>query len=190
MDEEYKNKIKAFYITHSRMPSFGEIATLLGFKSREAVTKLVTRLSRDNFISQDAQGKLIPGNFKNPLKVLGSVQAGFPTIAEESLSDTISLDEFLIKNRESTYVLTVRGDSMKNAGIIEGDLVLADRKVRPEVGNIVIANVDGEYTMKYLRIRNGRYFLEAAHEQYPNIYPKEDMSIQAVVVGIVRTYRK
>ena len=79
---------------------------------------------------------------------------------------------------------------MKNAGIIEGDLVLADRKVRPEVGNIVIANVDGEYTMKYLRIRNGRYFLEAAHEQYPNIYPKEDMSIQAVVVGIVRTYRK
>ena len=88
--------------------------------------------------------------WRGPL--LGIVEAGFPS-AEEELIDTMSLDEYLIENKEASYILRVKGDSMIDAGIREGDLVIVERTNAPRVGDIVIAEVDGEWTMKYLRKR-------------------------------------
>ena len=85
--------------------------------------------------------------------LLGIVEAGFPSPAEEELIDTMSLDEYLIENKEASYILRVKGDSMIDAGIREGDLVIVERTNAPRVGDIVIAEVDGEWTMKYLRKR-------------------------------------
>jgi SOS-response transcriptional repressor LexA len=122
------------------------------------------------------------------IRVLGVVEAGFPTPAEEQNLDTISLDEWLIPKRESTFMLKVKGESMKDAGIREGDMVIAERAHNAPTGSIVIAEVDGNWTMKYLRKdRQGTYF-EPANDDFPIIRPHHSCSIAAVVRGVVRKY--
>lgn len=122
------------------------------------------------------------------IRVLGYVEAGFPAGAEEELLDTMSLDEFLIDKPEATYILKVKGDSMIEAGIMAGDMVLVERGKSARVGDIVVAEVDGEYTLKYLRKRAGEHYLEAANSKYRDIHPKENLKIEAVVVALIRKY--
>ena len=143
---------------------------------------------KDNFLSKDVKGKLIPKNIFGELKVLGQVEAGFPSPAEEETADTMSMDEYLIKNKEATYMLKVSGDSMKDAGIMNGDMVLVDRSLTPVDGDIVIAEVDNQWTIKYLRKNGNNIFLEPANKKFSNIYPKEELKIAAVVKAVVRRY--
>jgi repressor LexA len=121
---------------------------------------------------------------------LGIIEAGWPSPAEEELLDTMSLDQYLIENREATYLLTVKGDSMCDAGILPGDTVIVERTNSPRVGNIVIAEVDGAWTMKYLRKRGNLLYLAPANKKYRPIFPKEELKVVAVVIAVVRKYRK
>ena len=189
MDGTYQNKIADFYARHRRMPSYGEIMKLVGFKSKNAVSKLIDRLEQSGFIERDSTGKLIPQNIFGEIKKLGVVEAGFPTLAEEDTSDSISLDQLLIKNKDSTYMLTVKGDSMIDAGIHNGDMVIAERNNNPNPGDIVIAEVDGGWTMKYFRRSGNRVYLDPANKNFDSIIPKEDLKIEAVVKAVIRTYR-
>ncbi len=125
----------------------------------------------------------------NVCKLLGSVEAGFPSPAEEELVDTISLDELLIQNKESTFLLKVSGDSMTGAGIMPGDMVIVDRGLAAKSGDIVIAQVDGEWTMKYLKKRGENAFLVAANPKYQPIRPKTELKITGVVTAVVRKYK-
>ncbi len=188
MIEKYKKQIVNFYQKNRRMPNYAEIMTLLDFKSKNAVFKLVNKLATQHFLSKDEKGKLIPHNLYGELKVLGQVEAGFPSPAEEELTDTMSLDEFLIKNKEATYMLKVSGESMKDAGIMPGDMVLVDRSLTAVPGDIVIAEVDKEWTIKYLRKAGGVVYLEPANKKFSNIYPKEELKISAVVKAVIRKY--
>jgi len=186
--ENAKQKIISFHKSNKRMPSYSEIMGLLKFRSKNSVFKLVNKLVKDGFVTKDSSGRLIPGIFGNKTRILGTVQAGFPTPAEEELVDTISLDEYLIENKDATFMLKVSGDSMEGAGIMEGDMVLADKSLTPRAGDIVIAEVDGEWTMKYLRKTKGVFWLEAANKKYSPIHPKEELSIAAVVKAVIRKY--
>lgn len=186
--EDAQNKIKNFWDRNKRMPSFSEIAVLLGYKSKNSASKLIDKLEKFGFVSRDSSGKLLPGEDWRGIKVLGLVEAGFPSPAEEDNADVISLDDYLIKNRASSFMLEVKGDSMIDAGIHQGDLVVADRSKEPRLGDIVIADVDGGWTMKYLREKNGQKYLEAANPDYDDIYPEGEMSIGAVVVSVIRKY--
>ncbi len=188
MLEQYKQAIIKFYKKNRRMPNYAEVMLLLDFKSKNAVFKLIKRLEGDNFLSKDNKGKLIPKNIYGELRVLGQVEAGFPSPAEEELADTMSLDEYLIKNKEATYMLKVSGDSMKDAGIMSGDMVLVDRSLTPADGNIVIAEVDHQWTIKYLRHAGGKVYLEPANKNFPLIYPTEELKIAAVVKAVIRRY--
>jgi repressor LexA len=188
MLNEYKLKILNFYKAHKRMPSYAEIMSLVGFKSKNAVYKLVNKLIDEGVVIKDATGRLIPKKIFGEIPVLGLVEAGFPSVADEDTSETMSIDDYLIENKESTYMLEVKGDSMIDAGIQEGDLVIAERKGDPKDGDIVIADVDGGWTMKYFRRRGGKVFLEAANKNYKPIHPKEDMKIAAIVRGVIRKY--
>lgn len=123
------------------------------------------------------------------IKVLGLIEAGFPTSASEELIDTMSLDEFLLENREASYLLKVKGDSMKDAGILEGDLVIVERGKEARVGDIVVAEVDGDYTLKYLRRDKDGLYLEPANDKYKPIHPKEELQVIAVLRAVVRKYR-
>jgi repressor LexA len=170
------------------MPSFGEVATLFGYKSKNAASKLITKCIEEGFLDKDTKGKLIPGNLFNDIPVLGTVKAGFPSPAEEELQDTLSLNDYLIEKKEATYLLEVDGDSMIDAHITEGDMVIAERATDAKDGQIVIAEVDGEFTMKYLRKSGGKVWLEPANKKYKPIYPDTDLKITAIVKGIIRKY--
>lgn len=185
---DYKNKILGFYQAHKRMPSYTEIMKLVGFKSKNAVYKLVERLRDEGIVSKDATGRLIPSMTFNEVPLLGLVEAGFPTDVESQTLDTIDVNEYLFEHKEISYLLRVKGDSMIDAGIQEGDLVLAEKGKPAKPGDIVIAYVDGGWTMKYLRKKGNGFYLEPANKNYDPIYPEQELDIAAVVRGVVRRY--
>ena len=187
MDKHYQ-KIIEFYKSAKRMPGYQEIMQLTGFHSKNAVFKLINRLVGAGLIEKDDQGRILPKKLLGGTRVLGVVEAGFPSPAEEELLDTMSLDEYLIANKEATFILQVSGDSMKDAGIMPKDLVLVERTDRANPGDIVIAEVDGKWTMKYLRQKDNRMYLEAANKKYAPIYPEEELKISAVVKAVIRKY--
>lgn len=196
MINNYKNKILTFYRQNKRMPVYTEIMKLLGFKSKNAVAKVVGKLIDEGVLDKDSSGHLIPNKLIGEVPVLGLVEAGFPTVAEEIDLDMINLDDYLIKDKESTYLLEVKGESMIEAGIQEGDMVIAERihstgsganrEVRD--GDIVIALVDGGWTMKYYRNRLGKVYLEPANKDFKPIYPENDLQVAAIVKGVIRKY--
>jgi len=181
--------ISHFYHEKGRMPSFSEIGEIVGFHSKNAVFKLVNKLEQLKFIERDEKGRLIPGSIASYVKMLGTVEAGFPSPAEEELADTLSLDNLLIQNPEATFLLKVSGDSMAEAGILPGDMVLVDKGQVPKSGDIVIAEVDGEWTMKYLKKRGESVALIPANPRYKPIKPKKELKIAGVVTAVVRKYR-
>src|SRR2546427_2166259 len=187
--ETAKEKILNFYRRHRRMPSYGEIMQLAGFKSKNAVLKLVAKLIELGIVAKDATGRLIPKNLSVALPVLGTVEANnWPSPAEEELLDTISLDDYLIRNKEATYLLNVRGDSMIEAGIMPGDLALVERGRDAKDGDIVIAEVDGSWTMKYYRKRGNTVILMPANKKYQPIIPKQELCVAAIVKAVIRKY--
>jgi len=177
-----------FYRTHKRMPSYGELPPLFGLQSKNAAWKRVQKLLAEGALAKDASGQLLPSRFFHTLRVLGVVEAGFPSPAEEALGDTIDLDEFLIRNKEATYMLKVTGDSMIEAGLLPGDLVLVERRSDAKDGDIVIAQVDGGWTLKYFRKRGRKVYLEPANAHYQPIYPTAELKIAAVVIAAIRKY--
>ena len=170
------------------MPSYAEIMKLVGFKSKNAVFKLVERLVVAGVLAKDAKGRLSLVRGLDEVPLLGLVEAGFPTAAEEQDLNTLSLDDYLVEHRDSTYLLEVKGDSMIDAGIQEGDLVLAERRGEPRPGDIVIAEVDGGWTMKYYRLKQGKAYLEPANKKYKPIYPEYNLRVAAIVKGVIRKY--
>ncbi len=188
MYETYKNRIIAFYKKHGRMPGYQEIMGFTGFKSKNAVFKLIEKLVEDGVVAKDKQGRISPRNIREGIRLLGLVEAGFPSAAEEELLDVMDFDEFLTPNKESSYILKVKGDSMIDAGIHPGDMVIVERKSSYKPGQIVIASIDGEFTMKYLRKKDDKYFLEPANPKYKPIHPGEGFRVEAVVTAVVRKY--
>lgn len=123
------------------------------------------------------------------LTLLGLVEAGFPTPSEESLHENISLDDWVIEKKEASFMLKVKGDSMRDAGILDGDMVIVERTQNAKTGEIIVAEVDGAYTMKYLRKdKAGKFYLDPANDAFKPIYPKENLQITAVVKAVVRKY--
>ncbi len=191
-----ENKLKSrvrdiakFYKESGRMPSFSEIGEITGLQSKNAVSKLVARLVELKVLDKDEKGRLLPASLASPLRLLGTVEAGFPSPAEEELVDTLSLDELLIQNREATFLLKVSGDSMSGAGILPGDMVIVDKGQTAKSGDIVIAQVDGQWTMKYLRKRGANVLLLPANPKYKPIKPENELTIAGVVTAVVRKYK-
>ena len=183
------SKIKSFYSSRQRLPSFSELQDLLGYSSKGGVSLLVDRLMEKHILSRDKTGRLIPGKALQPgVKLLGEVQAGFPSPAEEEWVDTLSLDEFLIRKPESSYLVKVKGDSMIDAGIQPGDLVIVERGREPKPGDVVVAQVDGEWTLKYYEKKNGKVVLRPGNKKYPRIVPQTELVIGGVMVADIRKY--
>ncbi len=181
-------KLKKFYAEHKRMPSYGELAALLRFKSKNAAQYLVRKWVEAGVVGKDVAGKLVPGRAFRPVRILGTVAAGWPSPAEEENVDTISLDEWLITNREASFMLTVSGDSMIDAGIRPGDMVILERGRDPKSGDIVVAEVDREWTIKYFEKRGGKVSLRPANAKYKVITPEEELRVAGVVTAVIRKY--
>lgn len=106
------------------------------------------------------------------------VQAGFPSPAEDFTAKRINLSEILITHPQATFLLRVRGDSMRDAGIFDGDILVVDRSIKPRHGHIVVAVVDGDFTVKHLVLRAGQVKLRAANATYPDIIPREGQTLE------------
>lgn len=192
MRSEYQTKIQSFYTENKRMPSYSEMMKLFGFKSKNAVFRVVEKLLEAGLVAKDHLGRLIPSetfteNIGN-VPMLGFVTAGFPATVEEELADTVNLDDFLIKNKPLTYMLEVDGDSMIDARIEKGDMVLVEKTNQAKDGQIVIAEVDGEFTMKYFKKDGAKVWLEPANKNYQPIYPEHSLNINAVLKAVIRRY--
>jgi repressor LexA len=176
-------------------PSVSEMAQFLKVSSKNAVAKLLKSLEDAGHIkiSGKARGievlnalgeSLEKGLIAVPL--VGNVQAGSPHLAEEQIEDWINLPSTLIRGRRDVFLLKVRGDSMINAGIYEGDLVIVRPVKDAKHNDIVVALLHDEATVKrYIQIKN-RAYLKAENPKYKNIYPKEEWMVQGKVVGVIR----
>jgi len=118
-----------------------------------------------------------------------SVTAGFAAPAEEQTRYSVDLERYIIEHPNSSLMVSVKGDSMSWAGIFPWDIAVVDKARVPREWDIIIANIDYQYTIKYLRKdARGRDYLEAANDNYMNIYPKEELQVFWVVVSIIRKY--
>ena len=189
MDIQRKvNRLREFYAHERRVPGYNELLDVLEYKSKNAVFQCIKRLASLGYIVKTGRKIAFTGKLTGNIKLLGSVQAGFPSPAEEELVDTLSLDEFLIERPEATFMLKVTGDSMIEAGIHPDDMVLIEKGTAPKTGDIVIANVDGEWTMKYFIRDHSGIHLEPANSKYSSIRPENSLEIAGIVKTVIRKY--
>ena len=127
--------------------------------------------------------------FRIPL-LNDSVSAGFPSPADDYTEENIDLNEHLISNPFSTFFLRVKGESMINAGIKDKDLIIVDKSLIAKPGNIIIAMIDGEFTIKRLSIKNDELYLKAENNNYPDFRFKNhiDVQIWGVVIYSIHGY--
>lgn len=119
-----------------------------------------------------------------------SVQAGFTSPVDDMLVQRVDLMAELIKHPQASYLLRVRGESMRGVGIFDGDVVLVDKAIQPRSGQVVIAVIDGEFTCKVLQMLAGRIKLKAANPTYPDIVPKDGQTVEiwGVVVASIKQF--
>ena len=121
-----------------------------------------------------------------------SVKAGFPSPAQDYMEGEIDLNDILVRHREATFYVRVSGDSMKDAGIFDGDMLVVDKAIKPRHGHIVVAVVDGDFTCKQLWQRGGRLKLKAANPTFADIVPTEGQTVEVwgVVIAAIKQFKR
>lgn len=119
------------------------------------------------------------------------IKAGFPNPAEDARSAALDLNELVVRHPVSTYYLRVEGDSMTGAGIVAGDIVVVDKSLQPKTGDVVVAAVDGDFTLKHLKRDGNKAWLVAANPAYPPIALHEaaDAQLWGVVTYVIHKTR-
>ncbi len=186
--DQIKQTLLSYYKKNGRMPSYSEICTLFGYKSKNAAFRLVDKLVKLGVIAKSNGGKLVPASLNKPVRVLGTVQAGFPTPAEEEMLDSVSLDDYLIRNPQSSFLVRVAGESMIDEGIRPDDMVIVERGRNPRNGDIVLAQIDGEWTLKFYEKRGAEVRLIPGNKKFPVLIPKQELNVAGVVSSVVRKY--
>jgi SOS regulatory protein LexA len=188
-DATYLAKLQDYYADNNVLPPYSTIMALLGLRSKSPVAALIARLKLQGFLESTPEKRLKPGKrfFERP--IFDSVQAGAPRHADESRYDTITIDEYLVESPSNTVLINVKGDSMIDAGIMPGDTVVVEKRGPATAGDMVIAIVDNEFTLKTLGNEKGQFVLIPANPAYPVIRPKGDLEIFGVVVGQFRKYK-
>lgn len=191
------NYIREFQRKKGYSPSLSDLAIAFGVRSKNAIAKVVNALVRESFLEKDPKGRIkiiereeesVAAAPRLVLPLFGPISAGFAAPAEEQAEELVTLEDYLVRNRSNTFLLRVRGDSMINAGIQEGDLVLVERGVSPKVSDIVVGVLDGEFTLKRLKRDKGKFYLQAENDAYPDLFALEELQVAGVVRGVVRKY--
>ena len=188
-DHAYLSRLQDYYARHRLLPSYAGMAGLTGLSKRGAV-KFADRLIHQGKLEKAPGGKLAPTSsfFERPL--VGHAPAGFASPATELLEDALTIDEYLVEHPSSTVLIQVKGDSMVGAGINDKDMLVVERNSNPDIGEIVVAIVDGDFTVKYLQTDRRGFYLQPANEHYSDIRPEGSLEIFGVVVGVFRNCRR
>jgi repressor LexA len=187
--------IREFQHKRGYSPSLADLAVAFGVKSKNAIAKVVNVLTKAKQLQKDPKGRIKilerddePGFSPLALPLFGPIAAGFAAPVEEQAEETVTIEDYLVRDKKSTFLLRVKGDSMIDAGIQEGDLVIALRGKEPRAGDIVVAVLDDQFTLKRLLKEKGNYFLKAENSRYPKMYPKNELQVAGVVTGVIRKY--
>lgn len=188
-DTQYLDALRDYYAQHRVLPSYARIGQLLGFRSKGSVAELVQRLKEAGCLESTRDRRLKPGRrFFERALAGSSVAAGLPSPVTEDLQDSLAIDQELVRHPSRTVLVTVKGDSMVDAGILPGDKVVVERRHAAAEGDIVVAIVENEYTVKRLARERGRFVLKPENKAYPILRPRE-LEILGIVVGSYRKYR-
>jgi repressor LexA len=190
-DDKHLAALRAYWKRHQAFPSMAKLCEVVGLASTSSVFALVGRLVDAGFLER-TEGRIAPSRRFFARPVLGSVRAGLPEPeGQEEPDSVLTIDDYLIDNPNRTVLCRVRGDSMKDAGLLDGDLVVVERNAPTTPGDIVVAVVDGEMTVKTLRrTSQGGFFLEAANPAYAPIHPVGTLEIVGVVIASFRRHRR
>lgn len=189
-DHEHLAKLQDYYAEARRIPSQQRVAELIGF-SKAAARKLLERLEAQDFLARTPDDDAwLPTRrfFERPLAE-ASVPAGTPVLANDVGGEPFYVDEYLIRTPSRTTLVPVKGESMIDAGIHDGDIAVIDRSLAAKAGDFVVAIVDNELTLKELASERGQFVLRPHNKAFPVIRPKGSLEIYGVLVGLVRRYR-
>lgn len=186
-DRSYLESLQDYYAQHRALPSYASIGELLGLRSKSSVAALVARLKLAGFIDSTPDRRLAPTKrFFERALAASPVQAGLPNAIDDQPSDALTIDDYLIERPSQTVLVRVKGDSMVDAGILEGDLIVVEKTASAKRGDIVVAIVDNQFTLKRLDTDRGRFVLKPENKAYPVIRPEGALEIFGVMVGLVR----
>ncbi len=192
--------IEKYQMDNGRSPTIKEIRIHFNLSSDNGVIKHLNSLRKKGVIEKDKtpRGIQLLSSVKNRLKaagnifsvpILGYIPAGGPQALEEHVEGYMTFGDELVRNSRDYFLLTVKGDSMIDAGIFEGDLVLVNTTREPKNDDIVVALVDHSNTLKRFIKKDNKVYLKAENKNYSDIYPAEELLIQGVVESLIRQYR-
>ena len=186
-DRSYLTTLQDYYARHRALPSYASIGGMLGLRSKSSVAALVARLKLAGFLESTPDRRLAPTRrfFARPLADT-PVRAGLPEAVEDADAEALTIDDYLIERPSSTVLIRVKGDSMMDAGIFYGDLVVVEKRPSAHKGDIVVAIVDNQFTLKRLDLEAGKFILRAENKAYAPIRPEGALEIFGVMVGLVR----
>jgi repressor LexA len=174
-------------------PSTREIQNHFGFASQTSVMQYLGALERKGFINRQARKAraLITPIQKvriADIPIYGQIPAGMATLTDQTIEGHVSLDARSVNASKNarTFALRVRGDSMIDAHILDGDIVILEDRKDVQNGDIVAALIDGETTLKRYVVEHARPYLKAENSAYPDLVPARELTIQGVMVSLVR----
>ena len=193
--ERIKSFIFEYYRDFGRSPSVREVAKAAGISVSVAQKYLVWLRDSSEIeyngrrgISSQSTDALVDNMV--PVGIIGSISCGIPQTEEEHCEDYVRLPEKLV-GKGAFYLLRASGDSMVNAGIDDGDLVLIRQQRNADPGQIVVALADNMNTLKrYLLDSEGQAYLHPENEAYPDIHPENELAIQGVAVKVLKDLEK
>lgn len=183
--------LQAHWKRHKAFPPMAKLTEVLRLASTGGVFKVLGRLTEAGYLER-VDGRIAPTKKFFERAVLGTVRAGLPQPADmhEGI-EMMNLEDYLIDHPERSSFCRVKGDSMRDAGLAEGDFVVMEANTLPKAGDIVVAVVDSQLTVKYLRADGaGQWFLEPANAAYEAIRPTTDLEVLGVVVSSFRRIRR
>jgi len=183
--------IKDYFKTTNSMPTIREIMRYVGFRSTNSVYKQIKKLEEAGELYKKPNGRIafLPEGSKG-LSFAGGARAGFSSPVDETKVEMFSLDEFLIQKPKQTFLLTVSGDSMIGAGILDGDYVLVERGSPYKTGDLIVASTDTGYVIKYFIKKGDQTILRSANPIHKDVPFQEGWSVFGPVTAVFRKTMK
>ena len=195
-DSQYLDRLRQFYAEHESLPSYAELGRLLGFGSKSSSFKFVERLIEAGLLARGARGPKPTEHFLVGveseqlalLPLVGRVAAGAPVMSDANYEDYRRVDPRLFRPR-ADYLLKVRGDSMRDAGILDGDLLAVHQTPTAHHGQVVVARIEDEITVKRFEQRGSIVLLKPENDAYQPIrvdLREQALAIEGVYAGLLR----
>ena len=175
------------YPSHRYIPSFEDLKEILWVNSKNTVSYFLQYLMKEGLVIKRGSEYIGSNELLGIPFYEERVPAGFPSPWIDDSKHNIDFNSFLVERPHASYTVRVKGESMKDAGIFDGDMVIVDRSLSVNENDIVIAQVDDGFTIKYYqKDKLWKPYLQPANKDFENIYPVEELVICGVVSSIIR----